>query len=172
MHKSNKKSKFVARVGLCYDYFLQAFGTSNIYALPETDITHCYDQTADSLADLKSKYAPSYDYSESPFEEDAAPVISESEIKAGVLREEVIADTIKQINYFREVYGLQPVTTVNTEANENAGGWAVAQAAAGCISHDVDSLKDKHPALTSDFLTPLTYRNSPTAIWKISLPKQ
>ena len=129
----------------------------------ELDVTAYYTRTAESLQKLKEKYAPTYDYEQAVFEEGKEPLITAETIRGGTLKAEVMEDTVRRINYYRELYGLQPVYAIHEEANYNAGMWAAALAAAGHIAHTAEDLVGKrdHPLLTTDFLEPLTYNRSP-----------
>lgn len=164
MRPSNKKiGRLVLALLMTLVLCWNVVGARNVNALTQIDVTSYYDQTPESLLRLKQKYQIEFDYDQPIFKEGLEPVINDEQVVGGILKDEVIADTLRQLNYFRELYGLRPVSELNDDAMENSGHWAAAQAAAGTIAHDVDRLEGEHPVLTTEFLTPISFRQSPNS---------
>ena len=87
-----------------------------------------------TMFEVKNAYIsslPSYDTSLGEYKEEPSSTVP---FKAGALKDEVVNDTIKQLNYFRWQFGLNSINVNTSYLYRNQCG-AVAMAANGTISH-------------------------------------
>lgn len=87
-----------------------------------------------TMFEVKNAYVsslPTYDSSQNPYKEEPSSVYP---FKAGALKDEVVNDTLNQINYFRWQFGLNSIGVNTSYLYRNQCG-AVTMAANGVISH-------------------------------------
>ena len=121
---------------------------------------------SNTQSDISTKYneaKKSYDYSQGLFE--IEPTWS-APYRAGKLKQGPIDDTLKQINFFRWMYGVNEVT-VNTDKLERSQKGAVVQAATNELTHtpsqpadmDDDFYSEAYAACNIGYTDPNDYYN-------------
>lgn len=134
--KKNKTSKVIFAFAIC----IIIFASSKIYATENTIFSEQNTVTSHTKKEIVEKMNNiiQYDYSNSEY---LVTPSSKAPYAAGSLEQGVIDDTLRRINFFRWLYGINPVY-VNTAKMERNQKGAVLLAAIRELTHTPDKPSD------------------------------